>query len=402
LPDSLYLDTARLGRISPAALRAHQDSVAFAAEVGASVQFERFLMLGLAAGPQIVGDRYRGLAAWTGVGELKRSLRQLVGHGQDLPVLLANRSAQLMRLAGRLLFHPCRNVLTTDLGWPRYHTVLEGEARRAGRAVTRVAVREDVLAGRIGGDELVERVCREFSRRRCDGLFLTAVSHLGVRLPVERIVRAAEAVGEVAFVVVDGAQDFCHSPGPVRTGYCDLYLAGCHKWLSAHHPMGLGFYGRCRSQTVINIVLKRMIDDGTLDDPLLMFSDQLEKGVTTGTGETVNLAALFTARAAISDLPGSEGAVAQQRNVDAAASTVLAAGWRPLLPDPNLRSGILLIEAERDAVRSGDEHALRMKLGASGVAATTYPGGLVRLSLPTREIGLEGFTRLGEALRLAA
>lgn len=401
MPDSLYLDTARLGRISPAALRAHHDSVALAAAEGASVQFERFLTHGLAAGPREMADRYPGLATWAGVAELKQSLRNIVGHGPDLPVLLANRSAQLMRLAGRLLFHPCRNVLTTDLGWPPYHAALEAEARRAGRTVTTIAVQKDALAGRLNADELVERVGSEFSRRRCDGLFLTAVNHLGVRLPVERIVRAAEAAGEVCFVVVDGAQDFCHTYSPARTSYCDLYLAGCHKWLSAHHPMGLGFYGRGRSRTVIDTVLAQAIADGTLDDPLLAFSRQLEMGEWIGFGETVNLVSLLTARAAVSDLPGPDGAAVQQQNVTAAAATVAAAGWRPLLLDVALRSGILLIEAERDAVHV-DEHVLRAKLWESGVAATTYPGGVVRLSLPPREMGPNGFSRLGEALRLAA
>lgn len=402
MPDSLYLDTARLGRISSSALLAHRDSVALAAAEGASARFERFLTHGLAACPREMADQYPGLATWAGVAELKQALRTLMGHGPDLPVLLANRSAQLMRLAGRLLFHPCRNVLTTDLGWPPYHAVLEDEARRAGRTVTTVAVRADVLAGRLGADEVVERVGREYARRRCDGLFLTAVSHLGVRLPVERLVRAAGAAGEVCFVIVDGAQDFCHTHSPVRTGYYDLYLAGCHKWLSAHHPMGLGFYGRARSRTVIDTVRSRAIADGTLDDPLLAFSGQLETGEKLGFGETVNLVSLFTARAAVSDLPGHDGAAVQQRNVTAAAATVAAAGWRPLLLDVALRSGILLIEADHDAVRSKDEHALRAKLWESGVAATTYPGGVVRLSLPPREMGPNGFKRLGEALRLAA
>lgn len=402
MPDPLYLDTARLGRISPSALRAHRDAAALAAAEGASAHFDRFLAHGLAACPRDVRDRYPGLAAWAGVADLKRALGALVGHGPELPVLIANRSAQLMKLATRLLFGPCRSVLTTDLGWPPYAAVLEDAARRAGRAVTTVAVREDALAGRIGETELVDAVGRAYARGRCDGLFLTAVGHLGVRLPVERIVRAAEAAGEVRFVAVDGAQEFCHTRAPVRAGCCDLYIAGCHKWLAAHHPMGLGFYGRPRSRTVIDTTLESAIADGTIDDPLLALATKLETNDLGGAGETVNLVSLFTARAAAGDQIVPEAGTDEGRNSVAVAAAAERSGWRPLLPDQNLRSRILLLKAERAAVRAVDPQRLRNRLRDAGVAATTYPGGLVRLALPDRELEPPAVTQLTEALRLAA
>ena len=40
--------------------------------------------------------------------DMQVSLRRLVGLGPEHPVLLASRSAQLMRLAARLLFMRCR------------------------------------------------------------------------------------------------------------------------------------------------------------------------------------------------------------------------------------------------------------------------------------------------------
>ena len=92
--------------------------------------------------------------------------------------------------------------LTVDLGWPGYGEILAAEARRAHRSITTVAVRQAILERKVGEDELVEHVRAEFGRRGCDGLFLPAVSNLGVRLPVERIVRAVEASHQVWFVVV--------------------------------------------------------------------------------------------------------------------------------------------------------------------------------------------------------
>lgn len=252
MSDPLYLDTARLGRMSPAAQRADRALVALAAAEGNSAYFERFVRHGMSGTAVAADPRYAGLADWAGVGELKQTLRALAGHRSDLPVLVAHRTAQLMKLAARALFHSCRNVLVTDLGWPGYHDILKREAVRASRCVTGVELREGVLPGRIREGELIDRVCAAFGRARCDGLFLSAVSNWGVRLPVERIVRRLEAAHRVWFVVVDGAQEFCHTSGRLETEYCDLYLTGCHKWLGAYHPMGLGYYGRLRSRRALD------------------------------------------------------------------------------------------------------------------------------------------------------
>ena len=129
----LYLDTARLGRMSPRAQQAHVDFTRLAGEEGASWLFERFLRDGSDAGSDSFQSRYPGLACWKGVGTLKQDLRSLAGSDPELPVLMVNRSAQLMRFAARLLFQQCRNVLITDLVWPPYQKILEEEARRAGR-----------------------------------------------------------------------------------------------------------------------------------------------------------------------------------------------------------------------------------------------------------------------------
>ena len=205
MSDLLYLDTARLGRMSPAAQRAERALVTLAAEEGNSAYFERFVRHGSSACPLAAEGRYAGLEQWAGVGELKQSLRTLAGHRPDLPVLLAHRSAQLMKLAAQALFDSCRSVLVTDLGWPGYHAILDREARRANRSVTLVEVRAAALCGQLCEAELIDRLCAAFRRARCDGLFLSAVSNWGVRLPVERIVRRLEAAHRIGFVVVDGA-----------------------------------------------------------------------------------------------------------------------------------------------------------------------------------------------------
>ncbi|VTR91601.1 l-cysteine cystine lyase : Uncharacterized protein OS=Rhodopirellula europaea SH398 GN=RESH_05019 PE=4 SV=1: Aminotran_5 [Gemmata massiliana] len=401
MSDLLYLDTARLGRMAPAAQRAERALVTLAAREGASAYFERFVRHGFEACPLASQKRYSGLEHWAGVGELKQSFRALAGHQADLPIFVAHRAAELMKLAARVLFRTCRNVLVTDLGWPRYHDILEHEARRANRHVTSVGVRADVVPGRLSEPELIDRVCGAFARGGCDGLFLSAVSNWGVRLPIEQIVHRLEGAHRLWFVVVDGAQEFCHTPGRLDAEYCDLYLTGCHKWLGAHHPMGLGFCGRLRARVMIETTVANMTASGALDDPLLHFSAQLEAG-RDGTTETLNLTPLFTARAAVEDARAVNSGSLRLENAEGVAALASGTGWRPVMPDFPLRSGILLLEAERPVVRSVSPDVLRTTLRDAGVVATTYESGLIRLSMPAAKLTAAELEHLTRALHGAA
>lgn len=119
------------------------------------------------------------------------------------------------------------------------------------------------------------------------------MSNLGVRLPTAHVVSALEAIRELRFVVLDGAQELNHVPTDLGPEHCDLYLAGCHTWLGGFHPMGLGFYGKRRSRNVIDTVLANMTAEGSIDDPLLGYSGQVETGTPARRSETVSLVPLF-------------------------------------------------------------------------------------------------------------
>jgi selenocysteine lyase/cysteine desulfurase len=379
----LYLDTARLGRLSPGAAAALRDFVALASDEGAGLYFDRFLSTGLTTCPKPFASRYQGLSVWHGVGELKRSLRSLVDGQSELPTLLATRSASLVRFAGRLLFHPCRNVLVTDLDWPPWAAVVAAEAARAGRTLTQVAVRDAALAGDLSADDLADIVCLQFSRSGCDGLYLTAVSNLGIRTPVSQIVARLEATHHVRSVVVDGAQEFCQVRPSEAVGHCDFYLAGSHKWLGGYQPLGIGFYGRPRSRGRVETILGEMLAAGELDDPLLRFCSMLETGARAPVVETVNIASLFAAQGAAIDAAAvSLRLEARIENARRAAESIGGVGWESLSPHPDLASGILLVRPERRFVRHRDPEEVRAALRDAGVAATVYGGGTVRLSMP--------------------
>ncbi len=404
MQDVLYLDTARVGRPSPRTVQAAADSLALAAEEGGSAYFDRFLVGGLGACPPWMQARYAGLRSWRGVAALKADLRTLTGSTPELPVLLANRSAELMVLAARLFFPRCRNVLTCDLGWPAYESVLQRQASESTSRVSVAALRALVTGGRATAEEVVEAVSREFVSRGCDGLFLPAVSHLGVRLPVERIVRSIEARGEVRLVVVDGAQGFCHAGSDLAADYCDLYLAGCHKWLGGHHLMGVGFYGRRRTSGFIDTTLGRLLEAGAVDDPLLRFAGRDADAKASVPSETLNLAPLFTCQAAVSEAvePGNASATLAQR-LEARGSVeqiAEACGWQVERLDPAFRSGILLAYAPL-FFRCGPA-LMRESFRQRGVSVTAYEGGFVRLSMPSEPMSFEKSLRLRKAFHLDA
>jgi len=311
-----------------------------------------------------------------------------------------------MKLAARLMLRNCSNVLTTDLGWPSYYITLEAERVRSNATTTTVPVKNAVLERGGTEDEVVETICRAYADKRCDGLFLSAVSNLGVRLPIARIMRRLESAHEVRFVVVDGAQDFCHLTPDIHEEYCDFYLAGCHKWFQAYHPMGLGFYGKRRSVGFIETTLSGMIANGDIDDPLLRYTREVESGRVNGYSETVNFGPLFSCQGAIADRGTSDEQVTQQehqrQNLEVVAGIVTDANWRPVLLDSGLRTGILLAQANDPDLSRKDPSAMREAFREHGVGLSAYEGGIIRLSMPQVLLARDEAATLKNAFDLVA
>ncbi len=402
-PTQLYLDTARLGQMSPRAQQAQLDFTRLAGSEGGSLWFERFLRTGSADWSPATQARFPGLRAWRGMASLKQDLRRLAGSSPDLPLLMVNRTTQLMQFAARLLFQRCRNVFVTDAGWPPYRFILEQVAQRLGRHVTACPVQDLVIQAGMTEAELIARVVDQFLQTECDGLFLTAVSHLGVRFPIERLVRTLESIRELRFVVVDGAQDFCHATSALSQEYCDLYLAGCHKWLRGFHPMGLGFYGRKRSRGIIETLLQQALASGELDDPLLRFTTQLEATRLDGETETVNLMPLFTCQGAAADalespLAPVDALQGRQEQARQLADLARALGWKSLLPAEPFQTGILLLQAERAITRTQTPEVLREQFAERGIALTAYPGGAIRLSMAATKWEADEWDQLSASL----
>ena len=202
----LYLDTARLGPISPTALRLHTEFVRLAAEQPASLYCEDFIRHGAEATPELV-HQFPDLALWQGLAEFKRTAAtKLIG--QHCETYLASRSANMMELAACMLKERCRRILVTDLIWPPYLRILRGACRNSATDIHVVPLRRQVYEDQMSCDALLQIVADNFRRHHCDGLFLTAIDHCGARFPVAALSR--ELGSEVLCSVVDASQAFGH------------------------------------------------------------------------------------------------------------------------------------------------------------------------------------------------
>jgi hypothetical protein len=399
----LYLDTARFGLMVPAAQRSQVDFARVCGDEGGSAHLDELLRGGSEAWPASLRQRYPGLAGWHGTRRLKEQVARLAGAPPGTTVMLANRSAELMKLAARALFRRCGSVLHTDLEWPGFLAILDAERRRSRGRLVLFSAREACLHRGLPAAEFVRALVTRYRREQCEGLFLSAVSFEGIRLPIAEIVASLSAMRPPRFVVVDGSQALAHVPGEFPA--CDVYLAGCHKWLAAGHPMGLAFFARRNSRDFLRTVGDEMVADGDLDDPLLLFTSQLESRRLDAFSETVSVAGLFScAAAADSTAPLALDACFRARvaNADVLAEAARPSGWEPLLPDAPFRSGILLLQGRDSQVQAAPAEALRASFQQHGVAVTTYPAGVARFSLPARPWMGKELDRLRSVLQSCA
>lgn len=378
----LYLDTARLGQMTPAAKDAQLDFVRLSSEEPSSLYFEQFLRDGFSAWPDSYQERFPGLRTWTGVSGLKRSIRQLVKAPGDWKVLLANRSLSLVHLASSCMFRVCRNVLTTDLSWPTYQQAIEMRARRTGNRVAIVSLRDDILYHGWTVDDVASHLANAFIEHQCDGLFLPAVDHLGIRLPIRDIVAQIQQRNEVRFCFIDAAQAFCHVSLHDCLDCADFIVAGSHKWMGAYLPTGIGFFGKRESRGMIEHHLKNTVQMGQIEDPLLHFTEQLDSGNLDGHSETANLTSLFGCAGAVSDRLAERpfNLVNESQSIDQELATVPrpSAEWRTRRPSETFRSRIILFESPN----SDCPEVIRESWLNTGCVVTGYPNGRARVSLP--------------------
>lgn len=404
-PGVLYLDTARLGRMASGARRVVRDFAGLAGEVGLPLYGEEFLRTGSSVLPPPLLRRFPALAAWTGIAGLKSAIQDVVETPHRPEVFFAHRSAVLMRLAIGMLTARCRRVLTTDLDWSAYRNLLDVARREFHTDVCEVPLRNSILREKATEGEIVSRVARAYLRQECDGLFLTAVSHDGIRFPIVELVREIERQRPVRMLVVDGAQAFCHVPAAAVIERTDFFVAGCHKWLGAFEPLGIAFANPTLFATPSRRLPELLRRHG-IDDPLLQFTQQLEENALAANTETVNVAPLFACAgaltAAIRGTISIEDSFRQRlRNANRVAAMAEEVGWKALRPAAEFQSGILLLEPTAESVSRLSSLQLRTHFHNRCISLTAYENGRIRLSMPNRPFKSSDVDLLRNALRSA-
>ncbi len=142
-----------------------------------------------------------------------------------------------------LRLKPGDEVLTTEHDFYATHEALRLAAQRTGAQVRRVALFEQPQEA--SEDEIVARLARAITPAT-RVLALTWVhSATGLKLPLRRIADAVEKINAArdeqtrVLICVDGVHGFGNQDARLADLGCDLFMAGCHKWLFGPRGTGL-------------------------------------------------------------------------------------------------------------------------------------------------------------------
>lgn len=374
MSEVFYLDTARLGQISPSAKRALKGALEFNKAYGASAYFDDFLFGGVEA-VRNTSD-FDGLNLWEGVGQFKTGIKRHLFGCEIGELVFANRTACFMSLAAKMLFARCRNILVTDLTWDSYQQILGNSRPNESCQITEIKIRDLIFKQGFTPEEITRLILRAYSENECDGLFLPAVCNHGIRLPIDSIIRRVREHAKLRFSVVDAAQAINHIDLSSAHTMVDFIFGGTHKWLRSYEPMAIAYFGLPSSRHFVSETMTRELNENPLADPLTRLSHASASRVE----ETVNLCPLFAAAGALKDANDKCLSLDVTGVRSVVKSVASQAGWDCYAVDCKFQSRILLLRLP--GCRITECGVFRTRLFRLGVAATEYPGGICRISLP--------------------
>jgi len=393
----LYLDTARLGQMCRGARIAEQDFVKLVSRLRSSLYFGEFLTHGFNTLTACDRRRFSALGCWSGVAEFKREFGRFVSQ-PSCPTFLFSASQSLIHFAAECLFDSANMVLTTDLAWPPYLETLQKVAVKRNATLHVVRLRRIVFDGGANINTVVQAIVQAYHAHDCDGLFLSDITYLGVRIPVRQITDSL-APYRRPFVVVDGAQALAQHPVNIQASNCDLYLAGTQKWFSAYHPLRLAFVGRPHWLPAIHTVRGRLSRSPEFNDPLLDFSEAIERNECPTFGETVNLAPLITAAGALRSLTTNRRQIerlweTRRQNARIVMDSLpMSFLWGGQL-HTDLVSGIVLVPFRAQMPSCVALASARRALKRYRIAATVLPNSGLRLAMPSFALSLRHVARI--------
>jgi selenocysteine lyase/cysteine desulfurase len=165
-------------------------------------------------------------------GVLEAASRYLGASVEDV-ALTDSTTMGLGLVYGTLRLRPGEELLTTEHDHYATHEALRLRAARTGATVRRIPLYRDLAS--VSVDEIVESVRRAI-RPRTRAVAVTWVhSGTGLKLPIRAI---ADALPERVLLCVDGVHALGVEDAAVGELGCDVFVAGCHKWLFG--PRGTG------------------------------------------------------------------------------------------------------------------------------------------------------------------
>ena len=386
----LYLDTARLGQVSPSASLAINDALRLNKAFGASMYLDDLLKFGHESLPKEIVKNYLGLTSWNGIERLKREVAEFVFPTCDAKTLIASRTASLVRLGVKMLFARCRNVLVTDLIWPAYRRILADALPNDASQITMVKVKEQILSGELDVEGLVDLVTDAYTSNGCDGIFLPAICNFGIKLPVEKLVNRIASKSTIRFSIVDAAQAVNHVELVGLSKLVDFTIAGSHKWLRSYAPLAFGLFAKKGSASFIATSIDQHVNSAFDCDPLLKFSE----GVQCPFGETLNLSGLFGCSGAVKDAIIESDFDDLHETREVIREIARSANWEAVEPKPEFCSRILMIR--KPGFCEDSREKLRRLFIRNQVAVSDFAGGYCRISIPDA-IGKEDYRLLRTA-----
>ena len=382
------------------ARRAEHDFARLVSRLGSPLYWDRFLTQGFQSLSARLRRQLRDLDCWRGFNQFLNDLAGFVKQPDDCTTLVFSQSRNMIRLAAEFLTQNSKRILATDLEWPPYLRMLRTVAQHNSCELVIVPLSEAVFKNNLDARQVTHRVLHSSKYSGCDGVFLSDITHLGVRMPLGHIIPKLKE--NRIKTVVDGAQAINHRPVNVSKLGCDLYLAGTQKWFQAYHPLRFAIVGTPRSDSVVRSTSDFLFDNEIISDPLSCFCEELAGHTSQSFGETVNVLPLITAAGALAEIQRKTQIAERtwkirKRNARVFAKFVSGGTLMPQLPHASLQSGISLL-TKTSAKSPQNETNVRDFLQSYEIVASGFPNGTLRFSMPDFYFPFRYLSRVHRAL----
>ncbi len=175
--------------------------------------------------------------------EARAALGRYLGVGADQIALTGSTTESVALVYNGLKLRPGDEVLTTDQDYYVTHESLRHASAKNRSLVRRISLYDDIAA--CTDDQMVERVMAAITPRTRVVALTWVHSSTGLKIPSRRIAERIAALNagrpeaERVLYALDGVHGFGIENETLESLGCDIFMAGCHKWLFGPRGTGL-------------------------------------------------------------------------------------------------------------------------------------------------------------------